>query len=175
MTSKKTFFITILIVSFILCIGVFVYRDYFKGATSLGLLGIFLINFVSSATFFVSGPAFLTIVAGGSIYPPLLVALVASLGASIGDMVSFFLGYSGRNLTIKKLENKLWYRVLENVFKVHGTIIIFIIALIPNPFFDGVGLIAGALGFKPQKFFLVMLIGRFTRFIMLALIGAKFY
>ena len=175
MTSRKYFSIFVLILSFVLSIGVFVLRDNFKEATNLGLLGIFLINLASTSTFFVSGPAFLTVIAGGSIYPPLLVALVASLGAAAGDMVSYFLGYSGRSLTEHKLKKKLWFVVLEDLFKAYGTIIVFVFAIIPNPVFDAIGLVAGVFGFKPLKFFALMLFGRFARFVILALIGARFY
>lgn len=175
MTSKKTFSIIILILSLFLSIAVFIFRDYFREASGLGLFGLFLINFISSATFFVSGPAFLTVIAGGSIYPPLLVAFIASLGAAFGDMVSFFLGYSGRSLTEHKLKKKLWFIVLEDLFKAYGLIFVFVIALIPNPFFDALGLVAGVFGFKPAKFFIIIILGRFARFVILALIGAKFY
>lgn len=173
--NKKYFSIFILILSLTLSIGLFLFRDYFRNFQSLGLLGIFLINFVSSATFFVSGPAFLTVIAGGSIYHPLLVAFIGSLGASIGDMVSYFFGYSGRSLAVHRLKKKLWFVVLEDVFKAYGTIFIFVFAVIPNPFFDAVGLFAGVLGMNYSKFFILMLTGRFARFIILALIGAKYY
>lgn len=173
--NKKYLSILVLILSLALSIGLFIFRDYFKDFRNLGLLGIFIINFVSSATFFVSGPAFLTVIAGGSIYPPLLVALIASLGASIGDMVSYFFGYSGRKLTEHKLKKKLWFIVIEDVFKAYGSIFIFVFAIIPNPFFDAVGLFAGVLGMNYAKFFLLMLCGRFARFVILALIGARFY
>jgi len=175
MKHKKTLSIFLLIFSFVISIGVFSLRDYFKDATSLGLLGIFLINLASSATFFVSGPAFLTVVAGGSIYPPILVAVVASLGASLGDMVAYFFGYSGRNLTVHRLQKKLWFKVTEGLFKTYGTIFVLVFALIPNPFFDAIGLFAGVLGMKYSKFFLLMLVGRFARFVILALIGVKYY
>lgn len=173
--NKKYFSVAVLILSISLSIGLFLFRDYFRDFRNLGLIGIFLINLVSSATFFVSGPAFLTVVAGGSIYHPLLVAFVASLGASVGDMVAYFLGYSGRNLTIHRLQKKLWFKVTEGLFKTYGTILVLVLALIPNPFFDAVGLFAGVLGMKYSKFFLLMLAGRFARSIILALIGAKFY
>lgn len=173
--NKKYLSILILILSLILSIGLFIFRDYFKDFQSLGLLGIFIINFVSSATFFVSGPAFLTVIAGGAIYHPLLVAFIASLGASSGDMVSYFFGYSGRSLTEHRLRKKLWFIVMEDVFKAYGSIFIFVFAVIPNPFFDAIGLFAGILGMKYSKFFIFMLTGRFARFIILALIGAKYY
>lgn len=173
--NKKSFSVFILILSFFLAIGLFLIRDYFRDFRSLGLLGIFLINFVSSATFFVSGPAFLTVIAGGSIYHPLIVAFVGSLGASLGDMVSYFFGYSGRTLAATNLRKKLWFRAIEDVFKAYGTIFIFVFAIIPNPFFDAIGLFAGVLGMNYSKFFIVMLTGRFARFVILALIGAKYY
>lgn len=173
--NKKYFSVAVLILSFSLSIALFLFRDYFRQLQSLGLIGIFLINFVSGASFFVSGPAFLTVIAGGSIYPPLLVALVSSLGASFGDMVSFFFGHSGRNLALHNLKKKFWFRVFEDIFKAYETIIILVFAIIPNPFFDGVGLFAGIFGMNPVKFFVIMLTGRFARFIVLALIGARFY
>ncbi len=175
MKYKKALSIFLLIFSLVISIGVFSLRDYFKDATSLGLLGIFLINLASSATFFVSGPAFLTVIAGGSIYPPFLVALSASLGAAAGDMVSFLFGYSGRSLAIKRLKKKLWFVVLEGVFQKYGNFFLFVLAFIPNPFFDGLGLIAGIFGFQPLKFFLIVFLGRISRFVLLAMIGAKYY
>ncbi len=173
--SKKYFSIIVLVLSFVLSFGIFFFRDYFRDLRSLGLIGIFLINFVSSATFFVSGPAFLTVIAGGAIYHPLLVAFVASLGASAGDMISYFFGYSGRNLAVHNLRKKLWFTVVEDVFKAYGTVFVFVFAIIPNPFFDAIGLFAGILGMNYSKFFVVMLTGRFARFIILALIGQRFY
>ena len=173
--NKKYFSVAVLILSISLSIGLFLFRDYFRDLRNLGLIGIFLINLVSSATFFVSGPAFLTVVAGGSIYHPLLVAFVASLGASVGDMVAYLFGYSGRNLTVHRLQKKLWFKVIEGLFKTYGTIFVLVLALIPNPFFDALGLFAGVLGMKYSKFFFLMLVGRFARFVILALIGAKYY
>jgi membrane protein YqaA with SNARE-associated domain len=173
--NKKQFSVAVLILSFSLSIALFLFRDSFRDAVSLGLFGIFLINFVSGATFFISGPAFLTVIAGGSIYPPILVALVASLGASFGDMVSFFFGYSGRSLAVHKLRKKLWFMVAESIFKTYGSFIILFLAILPNPIFDAVGIFAGIFGMNYKRFFLLMFVGRFARFVVLALIGARFY
>jgi len=80
--------------SILLSLAFYEYRDFFRQTTSLGLLGLFIINFVSSAGFFVSGPAFLTIITGGNLYSPLLVAGIAALGACLGDMIGFLFGHS---------------------------------------------------------------------------------
>lgn len=171
--NKKNISLFLLILSLLFSFALFYFRDFFSGAEKLGLLGIFIINFISSATFFVSGPAFLTVIAGGSIYPPLLVAFIASLGASFGDMVSYVFGFSGRSFALSGLNKKLWFRITEDIFKKYENLIIFLFAIIPNPFFDAVGLLAGIMGMKYYKFFAIMLAGRFARFVILAFIGAK--
>lgn len=175
LTSNKYFIIFIFIASLLISFAGFYFRDFFAESRGLGLLGIFIINFFSSATFFISGPAFLTVVAGGDLYNPLLVALVASVAASLGDLVSFFMGFSGRKLTYKRLEKKKWFTLVDDLFKKYGIWVVFVFAIIPNPLFDAIGLVAGIFGIKPAKFFFVMLLGRFLRFVLLAFIGAKFY
>lgn len=172
--NKKYLFVFVFVLSLTLSVGLLLFKDYFRNLQNLGLLGIFLINLFSSATFFISGPAFLTVIAGGFIYPPFLVALVSSLGASIGDMVSFLFGFSGRNLALVNLRKKIWFNVFEDLFKAHETIIIFLFAIVPNPLFDAVGLFAGIFGMNYFKFFVIMFVGRFLRFIFLAFFGNSF-
>lgn len=174
MNRKKLIAIAIFSLSLILSIGFWVFRDYFKGATSLGLLGLFILNLVSNASFFISGPAFLSAFVGGSIYPPILVALAAAGGSAVGDMLSYVVGLSGRKALEHKLNKKIWFRVLEKVFKQHGTWILLIFALIPNFVFDSIGLFAGALAFPPLRFFILVFVGRLVRFFILASIGAHF-
>lgn len=164
----------ILVLSLVLSFGFFIFRDYFRESQNLGLLGIFIINFISNASLFLSAPSFISIITGGTIYSPILVALVSSLGATLGDMVSYFIGISGRHLTHHKLKEKILFRVLDDLFKLHGGWITFILALIPNPFFDAIGLIAGVFAFSPLKFLIIVFIGRLIRFFILASLGAHF-
>jgi len=171
--KNKVYAISIFLLSIILSIAFYVLKDYFKEASSLGLLGIFIVNFVSSATFFVSAPAFLTIITGGNLYSPVLVAVVASVGACLGDMLGFAFGHSGRKLTKKKLDKHKTVRFLEKHFHRHGALIIFLLAIIPNPFFDAIGILAGVVNYPPIRFFIIMLVGRFLRYWALAQFGAN--
>lgn len=172
--NNKLYAGSVFLLSILLSIAFFVFRDYFKEASSLGLFGLFVVNFISSATFFVSAPAFLTIITGGNLYSPVLVAVIASLGACFGDMLGFAFGHSGRRLTKKKLDRHKTIRFLEKHFHRHGALIIFIIAIIPNPFFDAIGVLAGVVNYPPLKFFAIMLVGRFIRYWALAQVGAQF-
>ncbi len=172
MKSQRFFSGIIFLLSIALSIAFFIFRDFFKQSTSLGLIGLFTINFVSNASFFISAPAFLTVVAGGNLYPPILVALVSSLGATAGDSIGFAFGFTGRHLTKHKLEKKRWFRILEKYFKKHGNWLLFVFALIPNPVFDAIGLIAGIFAYPFFRFFLIVWLGRFIRYFILASFGA---
>ncbi|HZJ18130.1 MAG TPA: VTT domain-containing protein [Patescibacteria group bacterium] len=174
MTSKKkAAFYLIFILSFVLSLSLFIFKDFFRDSKSLGLFGIFLINFVSNASFFVSGPAFLSVIAGGSLYNPILVALVSSVAATLGDMIGFLVGFSGRKIILEKLEKKFWFSVLEDYFKKYGGLMLFFLAFIPNPFFDAIGLVAGIFVYSPKKFIIIVTLGRFLRYLILAGIGAR--
>lgn len=171
--KNKIYAVIVFFSSILLSIAFYAYKDFFKDALSLGLIGLFVINFVSSAGFFVSGPAFLTIITGGELYSPILVAIVAAIGACLGDMLGFAFGHSGRRLAKKKLDRHKTIRFLEKHFHRHGGLIIFIIAIIPNPFFDAIGILAGIVNYPPVKFFTIMLAGRFLRYWLLAQFGSK--
>jgi membrane protein YqaA with SNARE-associated domain len=173
MKLNKPLAVVVLTISILLPILIFVYRDYFIKAQSLGLLGIFLINFSSNLSPFPE-PGFVSVIAGGAIYNPILVAFAGSLGASFGDLLFYFIGHSGRQLALKRLRKKLLFRVIEESFKKHGGYIIFFAALIPNPFFDAFGLIGGIFGFSFTRFLLLLTLGRFLRFLLLAGFGSFF-
>lgn len=172
--TNYSYAVFVFILSIALSSVFYIYRDYLKDASTLGYLGLFVINFVSSATFFVSSPAFLTVISGAHLYSPLNVAIVASLGASLGDMLGFLFGHSGRHLAKKKLDKHKTVRFLEKHFHRHGALIIFILAIIPNPFFDAIGILAGVLNYPPLRFFVIMFIGRFIRYWALAQVSAQF-
>lgn len=172
--KNKWYAALIFFLSILLSVIFFKYGDFFRHAKSLGLLGLFIINFVSGASFFVPGPAFLTIIAGGNLYSPILVAAVAAVGACLGDMLGYVFGYSGRELTKRGLERHKIVKFLEKHFDRYGELIIFLFAIIPNPFFDALGILAGIVKYPPRRFFVIVLFGRFLRYWGLAQVGSHF-
>lgn len=171
--KSKFFAGSIFVLSILLSVAFFVFKDFFRSTTSLGLLGLFIINFVSSVTLFVSAPSMFAVISGGSIYPPFLVAVFSSLGSGLGEGLGFFMGFSGRHLINHKLEKKIWFRILETYFKKFGAVILFLFALIPNPFFDSIGIIAGIFVYPVWKFLLIVSFGRFIRYFFLANFGSR--
>lgn len=164
--------IIILIASLLFIVLAFLFRENLSQFKSLGLFGIFLINFIGSATLFFPIPAIASVVAGGAVYPPFLVGVVSAFGASAGDLIGFLLGHSGRKIFIKN--HHRFYMLLRDLFHKFGGIAVFGFAFVPNPFFDFVGISAGLFHFSPARFFLLMFLGRLLRNILLALFGTLF-
>jgi uncharacterized membrane protein YdjX (TVP38/TMEM64 family) len=88
-------------------------------------------------------------------------------------MIAFLFGHSGRRILKKSLDRHRTIRFLEKHFHKHGGLIIFLLAIIPNPFFDAVGILAGVVNYPPKKFFIIMLLGRFLRYWSLSYLGSK--
>ncbi|MCL4354214.1 VTT domain-containing protein [Patescibacteria group bacterium] len=174
MKNGKIFSILIVVLSIGLTVSLFLFPDIFKDHKNWGIIGIFITNFISGLSFF-PAPSFITAVVGGSIYPPILVGLAASLGATLGDMLYLILGISGRKIAKKKLEKSKWFSLIEKNFQKYGGWILFAGAFIPNPIFDSFGLIAGIFNFSILRFFAIIMAGRFLRYFVLAQIGARFY
>lgn len=158
-----------LFVSILLLLGAYLMRDKLETFRSLGLFGIFAANLFASATFFLPAPGIATVVAGGFLYPPILVALTASLGATLGDGLGYLLGTSGERILHTKAGKR--YGQLHTLFSRFGGVIIFLFAFIPNPLFDSIGFIAGALKYPLQRFFLWLFLGRLARDLLLAYVG----
>lgn len=166
------FFVLTLLLSLLLIVLAFYLQKQLSSFQSLGLFGIFLINLVGNATVFLPAPAFVSVVAGGFVYPPLAVAVVSGFGGAIGDMVGFLFGISGKKLFIKN-HHKL-YILFKDLFHKFGGIVIFVAALVPNPFFDVIGIVGGVFFYPPVKFFLLLFAGRLIRNLLLAYAGSVF-
>jgi membrane protein YqaA with SNARE-associated domain len=170
--SQKLKYSFLLISSLLIVCLSFYFRNEIAHLGSLGLIGIFIVNIIGSATLFLPAPGIATVVAGGFVYNPFLVAIIASIGSAIGDMIGYVLGNSGKEVLIKK--DSFWYDVFKEVFHKFGAIFIILFSFIPNPLFDAVGIFAGVFKYPIYKFFIYTLIGRFMRNLLLAYLGASF-
>lgn len=140
----------------------FFYRESLSDYQSLGLLGVFFVNFIGSATIFLPAPAILSIPIFAAIYPPLTVSLTSAAGAALGETTAYLLGLSSSEIINLKKHKFLQY--LQHVyFKKYGFLTILIFSFIPNPIVDGIGLIAGVSSYSAYRFIVAVFIGRFLR------------
>jgi membrane protein YqaA with SNARE-associated domain len=138
-----------------------------------GYLGVFLANLLPSLSvvvpvhFFFPGQALNVVVA--AVGNPLLVALVAAVGSTLGEVTSYYVGYGGQRLF--HLERFQRYRAAEGWMKRHGWISVVTFAFLPVFVFDFVGIAAGSLKLSLTKFLFFTFVGRLPR----AIIEIYFY
>jgi len=148
--------------------SVFVYRDQVSNLQSLGYAGAFLVALISSATIFLPVPGIALIYALGDSMNPVLLGLVAGAGSALGEITGYAAGFSGQAV----LENNRHYPRLERWMRRRGSVVVFLLSFVPNPFFDIAGAIAGALRFPLWKFLVVCFLGKTPRFMLVAFAGA---
>ena len=124
--------------------------------------GAFLISLIGNAAIILAAPVLPLLSAIGAVlYPvtgmvgPVIVGLAGGVGAGIGEVTGYLLGYSGRGV-VEKVE---LYNRLAGWLNRWGALTIFILSIVPF-FFDLVGIAAGAFRFPLWKFFLLCWLGR---------------
>jgi membrane protein YqaA with SNARE-associated domain len=145
---------------------IFVPIDY-KALGNYGYLGVFLVTLLATGAIVLPVPYLAMIVVAGSFLNPVLVALLAGAGAALGEMTGYLVGITGRSLMPKNR----WYTWVEHGVVRYGGPVIFIAAVIPNPFFDAVGIIAGATRMPIWIFLVACFVGKAIRFLVLATLG----
>ncbi len=148
--------------------GIFVFRDRVSNLQGYGYLGAFLISLVSSATIILPIPGLALIFALGDAYNPFLIGIAAGAGSALGEITGYMAGYSGQIV----LKNNKTYLRMERWMKRRGSIVIFVLAFVPNPIFDLAGAAAGVLRYPLWKFLTVCFLGKTPKSILVALAGA---
>lgn len=163
---RKLYFLLLVALGIVLFLPVF-FQVKFHALRSFGLVGVFLINLFGSATVFLPAPGLLSVGISATQSNPLLVAIVGALGASLGEGTTFLFGYTSNKFF--KLEKHKWIKKFKNkVFDRWGAGVILIFAFIPNPLFDGIGMLAGISKYPIKRFLLLTFIGRLFRYIVIA-------
>jgi len=149
-------------------VGIFVFRDRVANLAGYGYLGAFLISLLSSATIIVPVPGIAVIFALGATYDPYLVGLAAGAGSALGELSGYMAGYSGQGV----LRKSKTYLRMEHWMRRRGSVVIFVLAFVPNPIFDLAGAAAGILRYPVWKFLLFCFLGKTPRSILVAFAGA---
>ncbi|MDO8532406.1 MAG: VTT domain-containing protein [Dehalococcoidia bacterium] len=150
----------------------YVFRGYLEHIDStvrnIGYPAVFLISFLSSASVFLPLPGPVVVLVGGSVLSPVPVALVAALGAALGELTSYAMGYGGHAVA----QNTGPYKTISGWMRKRGWPILFLLAAIPNPVFDAAGIAAGVLRYPVWLFFVIVLAGQIVKFLAFAFAGA---
>jgi membrane protein YqaA with SNARE-associated domain len=133
-----------------------------------GYPAVFIVSLLSSATLLLPAPGLAIVTTMGAVHDPVLIGLIAGLGAALGEMTAYVAGYCGTNI----VEDQPFYRRFEGWMRKAGGLVIFVLAVVPNPVFDAGGLIAGAIRMPAWRFLLIAWLGKSLRFGLFAGLGA---
>lgn len=130
----------------------------------VGYAGLGLTVLVASGGLVLPVPSLATTCAAGALLNPWIVALIAGSAGALGELTGYFLGFSGRGILS---QNRLYVR-MEGWMRRGGWIVLFLVALVPNPIFDVAGIAAGALRYPVWRFLLIVWLGKLGKFLIFA-------
>ncbi len=138
----------------------------------LGYPALFVIQTLMSATLFMPAPGAAVVVGAGSLLDPAWVAVAAGLGSATGELSGYLLGFYGRR-AMPVDRSRLW-RLAERGFRRWGILAVFLLATIPNPTFDALGVLAGCMRYPLSRFWLATAAGKTVKFSLFAYGGWLF-
>ena len=149
-------------------IAIFRFSDRIEGLKSLGYLGAFIVMLLGNATVILPAPGLTILFSLGAAFSPLGIGIFGGAGAALGELTGYLAGYSGS----AAFSGGELYQRFENWMRQYGFLALFVLAVIPNPFFDIAGIVAGALRFSWWRFLLVAWAGKTIQGIAVAYAGA---
>ncbi|MBI1885321.1 MAG: VTT domain-containing protein [Chloroflexi bacterium] len=155
---------------------------------NLGYPGVFIANFLGTATLFFPVPG---LTAGGQLLivtladslNPVAVALLGGAGMAVAEVTAYAAGRGLRELSAERkmpVRGRIgrWLRgaagLVDRLMMRYGVPTLLVLAAVPNPFFEFAGITAGAVRMAFWRFFVPVAVGKVSRAFLLAFIGKRF-
>lgn len=155
-----------IIVTILMAVGIVVYKEHVQALQNYGYVGAFFISILGGATVIIPVPMLAIVFAlGGVMEYPWLVAIAAALGELIGALTIYLTGRGAGNAISQTKHNRIFkaYEKLLKIIKRWGSIALFIVTCVVNPFFYPAAFAAGALHFGVKKYIFVVLAGKLVK------------
>ncbi len=134
---------------------------------------VFATTLVSNLTIIAPVPFAVSImIAVATKWNPVMVALAASIGGTIGELSGYYAGYLGTKIAIS--DDIIKHSRIERWIQRYGMWAITFLAFQPIIPFDIAGLVAGAAKMPLHKFLLALGAGKFPKYVILIYAGLGF-
>lgn len=139
--------------------------------TGLGYIGLFVATLLGSATIFIPAPNIPAIAAHAAQLDPALVALVGGVGWGLGEITGYLAGRGGQ---LEICDMPAW---LIRHWDRYRFSIVTVLAIVPNPVFDVIGVLAGSTRMPARLFLVASILGRViaAAIICVSTLGAKHF
>ena len=162
-------------------LAIVLYWEEIRALKGYGYLGAFLIGIFGGATYIAPVPMTPIVFALGTVMKPsfapylgpLFVGAAAGLGETVGGLTIYMTGYGGGTVLFKRERGKIQavYSRLMGWMERRGSLTLFVLSAVLNPFFYPVALAAGALRFGIVRYFLICWGGKTIKGITVAAAG----
>jgi len=175
-----------LVITAALCVAAIYYKDDLMSIANMAgysLLGVLIIAFIAGSTVSVTAipvPYWLLvftlpsiIASQWGIFAPIWVGLVSALGATLGHIPTYVIGYGGSSLSkmfTAKINSRFYTRAIDWAQK-HGAWASFAISAMFNPLHLPMTIAIGALRFSPGKWFFFSFLGNAVKSLFIAFGG----
>lgn len=157
--TRKCLEVIVVLIIAALSVTIFLFREKIGQVHDVGYLGLFLLCFLANSTVLLPAPSLMIAASCALIMNPWLVALFAALGSTLGE----FVGYAFGTVT-EDLSPKFQDFVKKLTSKIHNqTLLVFILAVLPLPLFDVVGIYSGGTKMNLIKFSAACFVGKFIK------------
>lgn len=168
--------ITVVVVVVVIC-----FWEQVRALEHYGYLGAFVISVFGGATIIAPIPMTPVVFALGTVMKPafapymgpIFVGIAAGLGETLGGISIYMTGYGGGTALHDMKEGKIKsaYKRMTGWVERRGSLTLFILSAVVNPFFYPAALAAGALRFGIRRYFFICLTGKTIKGITVASAG----
>jgi membrane protein YqaA with SNARE-associated domain len=152
-----------IIATLLMATAVIYYWEWVRALEAYGYVGAFFISILGGATIIIPVPMLAVVFAlGGVMKYTWLVGIANGLGETIGALTIYMTGYGGGSAFYYRTHGRIHvaYERLMKLMERRGSLTIFLLAAVLNPFFYPAALAAGALRFGARKYFIISWAGK---------------
>ena len=156
----------------LMAVAVVYFWDFVQQLEGYGYLGAFLISILGGAIIIVPVPMLAVVFALGGVLLPYWVGIAAGLGETIGALIIYITGH-GAGTALYSSNGRLQkaYLRLIGFMERKGSLTLFVLSAVLNPFFYPAALAAGALRFGIRKYFFICFAGKTIKGLTVAYAG----
>jgi len=182
-SAKRAYILglTGIVLTILLAVALVYFWEDVRRLEHYGYLGAFIISVIGGATILAPVPMTPVVFALGTVLKPsfapylgpVFVGIAAGLGETVGGLSIYMTGYGGGTAIYKSKHDKVQavYSKLMRLVERRGSLTLFVLSAVLNPFFYPAALAAGALRFDIQKYFFICWGGKAIKGITVAAAG----
>ncbi len=163
-----------ILVTVAMAVAVVYYGEQLRALQHYGYIGAFLISILGGATIIIPVPMLAIVFALGGVMPlPWLVAVSAAAGELVGALTIYFTGHGAGRVLVESKHGLVqrYYDKLLGLMERRGSLTLFVVASVINPFFYPAALCAGALRFGLKKYCLIVFAGKLVKSMTVVYVG----